>query len=93
MGGRTLPAAYSIAVRVENSLIQVGKLAPRTPMPWFPEMSQVPQPSMAPIPIPEKSMQPVASTSYSPSQQKEDEELKALIRNLSNKVISLEKQQ
>ncbi|KAH9293755.1 hypothetical protein KI387_041040, partial [Taxus chinensis] len=36
MGGTTLPAAYSIAIRAENCLIQAGKLAPRPPMPFQP---------------------------------------------------------
>ena len=32
----TLPDAYDVAVRAENSLIQAGKIAPRPPMPIFP---------------------------------------------------------
>ena len=32
MGGVSLPQAYDIAIRDENSLIQVGKIAPRPPM-------------------------------------------------------------
>ena len=38
MGGRTLPGAFDIAVRAENSLIQVRKLPPRPPMPYFEEI-------------------------------------------------------
>lgn len=36
MGGDTLLAAYSVAIRAENSHIQAGKIAPRPPMPIFP---------------------------------------------------------
>ena len=68
MGGRPLPGAYSIIVRVENNLIHVGKLTPIPPMPLYLEMLQAPQPSIASIPTHEKSMQRVASTFYSPSQ-------------------------
>lgn len=43
MGGVSLPDAFEIAIRAENSLIQVGKLAPRPPMPIFPDIhSNVP---------------------------------------------------
>ena len=38
MGGTTLPRAYDMAIRVENTLIQGGKIAPRPPMPLFPEI-------------------------------------------------------
>ena len=35
MGGYSLPQGYGIAIRFENSLIQVGKIAPRPPMPIY----------------------------------------------------------
>ena len=38
MGCVSLPQAYNINVRDENSLIQVGKIAPRPPMPIFPNI-------------------------------------------------------
>ncbi|KAH9295073.1 hypothetical protein KI387_038661, partial [Taxus chinensis] len=60
-------------------------------MPLYCELLKVVQPFVAPIPKP--NLQPLAFTSQTPAQQKEDEEMKALIRNLTNKVISLEKQQ
>ena len=41
MGGRTLPDAFDIAVRAENSLIQAGKLPPRPPMPYSAEIQQI----------------------------------------------------
>ncbi|XP_057864610.1 uncharacterized protein LOC131072459 [Cryptomeria japonica] len=47
MGAVTLPAAYDIAIKAENSLIQAGKIAPRPPMPTFPDI----QPSM-PLQVP-----------------------------------------
>ena len=49
MGGDTLPNAYDTAIKVENILIQVGKLAPRPPMPFFPDVPNH-QPAMAPLP-------------------------------------------
>ena len=47
MGGVSLPQAYAITIRAENSLIQVGKIAPRPPMPIFLDI----QPNM-PLAIP-----------------------------------------
>ena len=38
MGVRTLPVVFDIVVRVENNLIQAGKLPPRPPMPYFVEV-------------------------------------------------------
>ncbi len=49
MGGDTLPNAYEIAIKAENILIQGGKLAPRPPMPFFPDVPNH-QPVMAPLP-------------------------------------------
>ena len=66
MRGDTLPNAYDIAIRVENILIQVGKLAPRPPMPFFPDVPNH-QPAMAPLPTTSTSQSlilvPQASTS------------------------------
>ncbi|KAH9294463.1 hypothetical protein KI387_040334, partial [Taxus chinensis] len=44
MGGETLLAAYDIAIRAENSLIQAGKLAPRPSMPFLADLAPIPQP-------------------------------------------------
>ncbi|KAH9293160.1 hypothetical protein KI387_041636, partial [Taxus chinensis] len=44
MGGETLPVAYDITIRDENSLIQVGKLAPRRLMPIWTDLAPIPQP-------------------------------------------------
>ena len=41
MGGCTLPDAFDVVVRVENSLIQVGKLPPRPPMPYSTEIQKI----------------------------------------------------
>ena len=38
MGGNTFPDAYEIEIREENILIQGGNLAPRPPMPFFPDI-------------------------------------------------------
>lgn len=38
MGGDTLLATYAISIRAENTLIQGENLAPRPPMPLFPDM-------------------------------------------------------
>ena len=47
IGGVSLPQAYDIAIRAENSLIQASKIAPRPLMPIFPNI----QPNM-PLTIP-----------------------------------------
>ena len=49
MGGDTLPNAYEIGIKVENILIQGRKLAPRPPMPFFPNVPNH-QLAMAPTP-------------------------------------------
>ena len=56
MGGDTLPNAYDIAIKVENILIQGGKLAPRPPMPFFPD-----------VPNHQPAMDTLATTSTSQS--------------------------
>lgn len=38
MGGVTLLADYDISIRAENNLMQDGKIAPRPPMPIFPDI-------------------------------------------------------
>ena len=38
MGGNSLPQSYETTVRVENCLIQARKIAPRPPMPIFPNI-------------------------------------------------------
>lgn len=53
MGGDNLPEAYDTTMRVENCLIQAGKLSPRPPMPLLPE-SPAQQPTLAPIPMASK---------------------------------------
>ena len=49
MGGNTLWYAYEVATKEKNTLIQSGKLTPRPPMPFFPNMPTH-QPTIAPIP-------------------------------------------
>lgn len=49
MGGDTLLNAYETAIKVENILIQGEKLAPRPPMPFFPDVPNH-QPAIAPLP-------------------------------------------
>ena len=49
MGGNTLPNAYETTIKVENVLIQGGKLAPRPPIPLFLYIPTS-HPTIAPIP-------------------------------------------
>ena len=48
MGVRTLLGAFDIAVRPKNNLIQVGKLPPRPPMPYFVEVQPL-VPAVVPL--------------------------------------------
>ncbi|XP_059073533.1 uncharacterized protein LOC131874261 [Cryptomeria japonica] len=41
MGANTLPTRFDVPVRAENSLIQVGKIAPRPPMPFFADIQPI----------------------------------------------------
>ncbi|KAH9308533.1 hypothetical protein KI387_036444, partial [Taxus chinensis] len=81
MGGTTILAAYSIAIRAENCLIQAGKLAPRPPMPFYPNLesprtSQVP--NLALIPTPRNQNSSEASTSSSSASNELQEVMKQL---------------
>ena len=66
MGGDTFPNAYEIGIKLENILIQGGKLAPRPPMPFFPDVPNH-QPTTTPLPTTSTSQSltpiPQASTS------------------------------
>ena len=80
MGGTTLPGAYDMAIRDENTLIQGGKIAPRPPMPLFPEI-QNHQPSIAPIPT-ASSSQPLAATSLPSTSTSEMISLESMMQTL-----------
>ncbi|KAH9298487.1 hypothetical protein KI387_030169, partial [Taxus chinensis] len=71
MGGITLPDAYAIAIRDENFLIQASKLAPRPPMPLYPDMGNPnpnQTPTIAPIPaLRNQSSNEASNSSSSPS--------------------------
>ncbi|KAH9299879.1 hypothetical protein KI387_044102 [Taxus chinensis] len=95
MGGTTLPAAYSIAIRAENCLIQAGKLAPRPPMPLYPNLenpctSQAP--TLAPVPTPRNQSSSETSTSSSSASNELQEVMKQL-QNLGNELVSIKRQQ
>ncbi|KAH9327816.1 hypothetical protein KI387_043750 [Taxus chinensis] len=95
MGGTTLPAAYSIAIRAENCLIQAGKLAPRPRMPLYPSLespSASQAPVLAPIPTPRNQSSNEASTS-SPSAPNELQEVLKQLQNLGNELVTLKRQQ
>ncbi|KAH9294558.1 hypothetical protein KI387_040236, partial [Taxus chinensis] len=88
MGGTTIPAAYSIAIRAENCLIQAGKLAPRPPMPLYPNLespSTSQAPNLAPIPTPRNQSSNEASTSSSSASNELQEVMKQL-QNLGNEL-------
>lgn len=87
MGGTTLPATYDLAIRVENTLIQASKLAPRPPMPLFPEMpTQVP--TVAPIPIASTSQPLVVALVVASTSANETDKLETLMQNM---MLGLEK--
>ncbi|KAH9331943.1 hypothetical protein KI387_004051, partial [Taxus chinensis] len=95
MGGTTIPAAYSIAIRAENCLIQAGKLAPRPPMPLYPNLenpSTSQAPTIAPIPTPRNQSSNETSTSSSSASNELQEVMKQL-QNLGNELVTLKRQQ
>lgn len=95
MGGYSLPQGYDIAIRVENSLIQTGKIAPRPPMPIYLDT----QPN-TPLVVP-----PFNPLSIIPSHEiivvgplQEVQELKdgqkrmeSLMQNLTNELVNIKK--
>lgn len=89
MGGDNLSEAYDTVIKVENCLIQAGKLSPRPPMLLFLE-APTQHPVLAPI--------PVASTSHllkltliPPPSKFQD--LKTLMKGLSNELVTLKRKQ
>jgi hypothetical protein len=80
MGGTTLPRAYDISIRVENTLIQGGKIAPRPQMPLFIEMPTH-QTSIAPIPI-TSSSQPLVVASPTSTSTSEMSSLESMMQTL-----------
>ena len=93
MGGDTLPNAYEVAIRAENILIQGGKLAPRPPMPFFPDIPNH-QTTVAPIPTTSTSqaLTPVSQTSTSSHGLDEIKELiQGLVLNTDKREKTLDK--
>ena len=88
MRGDTLPNSYEIAIRAENILIQGGKLAPRPPMPFFPDMPNH-QPSVSHIHTSSTSQPlvvvPIASTS-SNGVDKIEAMMQTLMQNMDTKL-------
>lgn len=93
MGEGTLPNSYEISIRVENILIQGGKLAPNPPMPFCPNIPNH-QPILAPVPITSTSQSlvvvPIASTS-SNGVDKIEAMMEKLMQNIDKKLHDQEK--
>ena len=77
MGGNTLPDAYEIAIKTKNILIQGGKLAPRPPMPLFPDIPNH-RPLVTPIPT-TSTNQPLAITPMASTSSSELRELRDMM--------------
>lgn len=99
LGGDTLPDAYDLVVRGENSLIDVRKLPPRLPVPMFVEISSKIQEEVAPntyaTPLSLMFVYPntKVSTSGSSSLVAEMNNIKNLLRIVSNEFVSIKCQQ
>ena len=93
MGGDTLPNAYEIAIKSYNNLIQGGKLAPRPPMPFFPNVPNH-QPTISPLPMTSTSqaLTPVPQASTSSNGLDEIKEMiQGLVLNTNKREKSLDK--
>lgn len=93
MGGNNLPTAFDIGIRVENSLIQVGKIAPRPPMPIFPELQPVCEAILTLASIPPTPAPSQQATSLAMDQSQELKEIKKTLQNFTNELVSLKRQQ
>lgn len=97
MGGFTFPNAYEISIRAKNYLIQVGKIAPRPPMPIFPNIwSPINLPPIASIPIvPTIGYQVANQENVIPEKNREFKDIKSMLQSLgkdfNNEFVSLEK--
>lgn len=88
IGGDSLPNGYEIAIRVENILIQGGKLAPRPPMTFFLDMPNH-RPTIAPIPTSSTSQSLVVVLIASKSSNEFDNiesMMKKLMQNVDKKL-------
>ncbi|KAH9321005.1 hypothetical protein KI387_015644 [Taxus chinensis] len=85
MGGNTIPAALYLAIRAENNLIQVDKIAPRPLMPIFSNIQSL-VPAINSIPI--AASQAVTN----PNQPTKLSELKSILQAFGNKFVSIERQ-
>lgn len=104
MGGNTLPVAFDVAVRAENSLIQVGKIAPRPPMPIFADLQPI-IPIVPPVIVvvpsfPTYNAQVVAQEHVVPSHLQEiisskeqNANLQKTLQNSSNELVNINKAQ
>lgn len=100
MGGISLPQAYAIAIRAENSLIQAGKIAPRPALPIFPTIQpliamQIPPLTVIPaVPaLPAPSSQSVRQENNFPAQSNDLQEIKGLLQTFGSEIVNLKRQQ
>ena len=94
MGGVSLPRAYDISIRAENSLIQVGKIAPRPPMPIFADIQlnmPLAIPPFNPLPIVPSQEIDVAGPSQELQEIKKNSQLKIqnMMQTFSNELVNL----
>lgn len=84
MRGDTSLDAYEIKIRVEILLIQGSKLAPRPPMPFFPNMPNQ-QPTIAPI-LTSSTSKPISLVPQASTSSSDLGELKALMQDIGKKL-------
>lgn len=99
MGGVSLSNAYEIAIKEENSLIQLRKITPRPPMPIFLDIQPnmpLQIPSFVPFPVmptlPTTTQTAGTQEFIVPISSQELQEIKSLLQTFGNKLVSLEKQ-
>lgn len=93
-----MPDAYNLAIRVDNNLIDIGKLLPKPSMPIFLELSAPVQDQASPSSsIPPQSMYVYPNTQQSDfvtstSLVAEVNDMKKLLKNFSNEIINIKRQ-
>jgi hypothetical protein len=103
MGGISLPQSYGLAVRSKNCLIQAGKIAPRPPMPIFPDIqSNIPliMPPFATLPTTPALQIAAANDSNTAGSFQELQDIKSsqqkmenILQTIGNELVSIKKQQ
>ena len=95
MGGYSLPQGYDIEIRAKNSLIQVGKISPRPPMPIYldiqPSTPLVVPPLNSILATPCQEVATIGPSSKLQELRDGQKMMESLVQNLTNELVNIKK--